>query len=322
MATIYNLKRQIKDQTNMKISYAKKYNSVLKKEPANTSPLIQMIIQLQYQKEINLQYSTIMGDQKIIYKIVSIQVSKKTNFILSGGMDNMIRLWEQQQDQNQWKEKIFKNTRSPISCMILNKQENSIIVGNKYGYLQIFYLNIENSMITFTNEIQHIHTKEICGISLNPSQNRIITCSLDKKIVLWRTNEKGYLENIEESKRDNAITGIFFLNDNKILLAENKKGLIQLKLANDIFQKNEQIIIQDENEDNYYFPIQYNQIRKILLIKSNRCIYILKELNNDVYEEKRKLELRSIKIYGTLSTNSKHLVIYNEEQIYSYVLFE
>ncbi|CAD8184900.1 unnamed protein product [Paramecium octaurelia] len=266
--------------------------------------------------EENVQFQAHNAD------VTSLVFSKKSNYLLSGGMDDYIYLWEELRGQNQWQKKISINTKSPISCMIFNKLENLIIVGNKYGFLQIWSLNIENNLIKIVDEKRQVHKNTIYAVSLNSSENRIITCSVDKQIILWGIDERGWLEMIASQERQNYVTRILFLNDNRILLAQNKKGLIQLKLENDKFQEKEQIIIEDLSEDHHYFPIQYNQIRNIIIIKHNRFIYILSNLQKDAYELLKKLEFQSMKIYGTLSTDRRHLVIYNEEKIQIYEIFE
>ena len=41
--------------------------------------------------------------------------------------------------------------------MILNSKENLIIVGNKYGFIQTWNLNVEQETITIVLEIRKVH---------------------------------------------------------------------------------------------------------------------------------------------------------------------
>lgn len=97
-------------------------------------------------------------------------------------------MWEEQFQPKGWSKKLSVNTKSPISCMILNQQENRIFLGNKYGFIQAWYIDYEKKSIGITHEMRKIHQNCIYDISLNTSENRLITCSEDKKIILWSIN--------------------------------------------------------------------------------------------------------------------------------------
>ncbi|CAD8100030.1 unnamed protein product [Paramecium primaurelia] len=254
--------------------------------------------------------------------INSLVFSKKSNYLFSGGDDFFIHIWEELKSKNQWKNKISINTKWPISCMILNSKENLIIVGNKYGFIQTWNLNVEQETITIILEIRKVHQQNIFGISLNLFEDRLITCSQDKKIILWSIDQRGLMQKITEQERINFVSSIIFLYDNTILLTQNKKGLIELKLDDDTFKQDEKIILEDPSEDCPNFPIQFNKTKNIIIIKHNQFVYMYRELNKGSYDLQNKIVFDSIKVYGAFSSKGKYLVTLNEQLLRLYELVE
>ncbi|CAD8199699.1 unnamed protein product [Paramecium pentaurelia] len=252
--------------------------------------------------------------------INSLVFSKKTNYLFSGGDDFFIRIWEELKSKNQWKNKISINTKSPITCMILNKKENLIIVGNKQGFIQTWNLNVEQETITIVLEIRKVHEQNIFGISLNLFEDRLITCSQDKKIILWIIDKRGLIQKITEQERINFVSSIIFLYDKTILLTQNKKGIIELKLDNDNFKEDEKIILEDPSEDYPNFPIQFNKTKNIMIIKHNQFVYMYRELHQGSYDLQNKIVFDSIKLYGAFSSECKYLVTLNEQFLRLYEL--
>ncbi|CAD8101709.1 unnamed protein product [Paramecium sonneborni] len=275
-------------------------------------------IKIQQFNEGNLSQITIL--QGHVKNISCILFSKKTNSIFSGGYidDHLICLWEEK-IQNNWELTVQKDSRSPITCMELNQQETKLIVGNQYGFVQIWEIDYKKKIISIHDEQRKIHKKVVYGVSLNKSETQLVTCSGDSKIIVWKICEQGMLEVLRELIEDTFVSRIRFLDNHRFVVSQSQRGLIEFKISS--LEITKKTIVQTDYEDCHYFPIQYHKDSQLMVVKHYRSVYLIKEFNHGDYNCIKKLNFDSNKILGALSNNGKHLIIQNENKFYYYQLF-
>ncbi|CAD8188345.1 unnamed protein product [Paramecium pentaurelia] len=220
---------------------------------------------------------------------------------------------------DKWETRFNIYANSPINCMTFNKAENLLITGNQQGFIQAYKLDFIRGQIFLINEIKKSQNF-VYQVSFNKSENRLVACTKDELILILNIGYDGGLTMFKLIKRNKFACRIIFLDDERILLAQ-RQALIELQLQNDTIQET---IIQetDSDKDWYQFPIQYNQAQDVIVIKQNKYIYIIKELNKGNYLLQQKLDFDSIELFGTISNCGIYLITWNNQKLQTYMLLK
>ena len=185
-------------------------------------------------------------------------------FLLEGGyLDGLMLLTD---FNNNNVEKIYNpNDKSPVTCMVINHEENIIIVGNNIGIIYAYEVN-ENSFMLI-KKIQY-HQKAINYLFLSDELNAFISSSEDKYINIYSLPECDIIHSFEIEEPEFALLSGKPL---PICITYSKK---ENKLLS--YSVNGHFIIGVEVENIPQYPIIYTNrhFRDYLIYSIKGFIYI------------------------------------------------
>jgi WD40 repeat protein len=167
--------------------------------------------------------------------------------VISGGMDDTIKLWNVESKKL---EKIFTGHTSAISSVHFLQSGENILSGSYDGTAKLWSIKDENLIKTFKG-----HSGCVYDIALTNDSLHFITAGEDKKLILWDLNSGNILNtfigherivcNVSISNDDNLI--LSNSGDNSLRLWDINSG-IEIKRFNNIFDKTSEIQFIENNK--------------------------------------------------------------------------
>ncbi|CAD8120379.1 unnamed protein product [Paramecium sonneborni] len=201
-----------------------------------------------------------------------------------------------------------------IMCLAISPiMEDFLVTGSRDNQIKLW--SSINQQYSCSQTIID-HNNCVCGLSINQSENQIISCSLDQMILI-----------LEKIKTINQQTGFYYKKSMLINLGiDYVVQIIQFLFFNPIhtkiknykqFVKSSEFSIKNEgNACYYFFPSQFNLKKNILIIKNKNNINVIKvQLSTS---QNIQLNLNQIIgfgdncIFGTLSFDGEYLITWDE----------
>ncbi|KAM3128862.1 hypothetical protein pb186bvf_018997 [Paramecium bursaria] len=227
---------------------------------------------IQLSQKISHTYYKLQYSDSYIYTAT---ISNNLQFIVSGGSDNYLKIWDYQTysriNSIKFNSKVFSlkfTDDSKILYVATKKHLYQLFVPNKFkqlykqkiyfGFGVVFYcitnttllLSFRNGIIMRSNitsrklqfQIQ-AHSQSICGLDYNRNLNIFASGSVDKSIKLWNGNEGSLI--IEKCKAHNnvnfgSIAQVLFLSNNQLISLDHSQNMIIWDIN---FQKKELLYI-------------------------------------------------------------------------------
>ncbi|CAD8179052.1 unnamed protein product [Paramecium octaurelia] len=246
-----------------------------------------------------------------------LEFNTKNNTFVSGSQDKTLRIWE-------WDMNFQKYICSKIlegfvefQCVCFNIDENQMISG---GQNQVSFWRFQDT--NWSNyQILDLDTDHIQGLSLSPSQQRLLICLKNQKIVILQqinTNNQIIWKVLNKINLNMQGHSIFFNNDNLIAFQENRKPQIlifQLQSEeNKIDQKTQLIFNQDDDFSSIQSPFIYNENKKNFLVKINCYIFIITTSENQYLSLYQKIQFSNCEVQGVLSKDGKLYISWNYKE--------
>ncbi|CAD8067330.1 unnamed protein product [Paramecium sonneborni] len=262
-----------------------------------------------------------------ILSVTCIVTSNKVkNSFVSGSECGQLIIWKQK-TQQEWESQIQKS-QWPNS-IILNKYETQLIIATATSAIEIWDVDFNQNKLAFKYSLDDFHTNTIFDLSLNPQENRMVSCGDDNKIIVWKKEKEDPEWTVfQEINSSNYGTKVAFITDQSFIWMRcdskgedkqiNDKDRLQLyELVNNQYQINPFKFYQfDKDEkfiDFHLTPIIQNNKKQVYFIRFKRSIYILK-LEVQDFQLVTKLKFESNLIYATLSEDAQYLVVYLEDK--------
>ncbi|CAD8127858.1 unnamed protein product [Paramecium sonneborni] len=242
--------------------------------------------------------------------------SQYSNSFVSGSMDFTIKLWKEKSLLIWECSQSFQEHTDFISCIILSKDENFLFSGSYDKTIRIWRLDFPSKTLSQAQALEY-HTNLVLGLSLNPSEQLLVSCGQDLQINLWhkgKNNLWNFKQKIKQSIQDFGYR-IQFLNDSQFVwINKGYNGSISVfELENDLFieKLSKQINLSEEdNEDKDFFPIMHNTKLQVFFVKHKKSIYSFKqEINSNITQISNVQISDNPEFYGVFTNNGKYVVI-------------
>ena len=195
-------------------------------------------------------------------------------FLLEGGyLDGLMLLTD---FDNNYVEKIYNpNDKSPVTCIVMNKEENIVIVGNKLGI--IYAYEVKETTFLLIRKIQY-NQKAINYLFLSDELNALVSSSEDKYINIYSLPNCKIIHSFEVEEPQFALLSAKPLPVCVIYSKSNKKLLI--------YSVNGHFINGVEVENKPQYPIIYTSkhFRDYLIYSIKGSIYIRSLPNLELFK--------------------------------------
>ena len=74
--------------------------------------------------------------------------------------------------------------------MILNREETLLIVATVNCVIELWDVDFYQNKLTFNTSIPNTHQHTIFDISLNKSENRLVSCGGENRIIVWKKDKE------------------------------------------------------------------------------------------------------------------------------------
>ncbi|CAD8162077.1 unnamed protein product [Paramecium octaurelia] len=279
---------------NIMISSSGKFIKVWKLQGGNLSYDKKKYLIKAHQKDIN-----------------TLTYSKQQNMFVSGSDDNSIKIWTLNANNQFQQQQEIKTQSWPISSL-LKQDDSQLIVGLWNGNLLIF--NKNGNEYQLSKEIQ-AHQGQIYSISLNDSQDSLLTLGWDKKIKVYAQDGRIWKEATEIQLNQNGFRGSFISDDDIVFQPSESESTEFYK-----YLKNTKVIQKQRNvlnlgvaqEDKAFFPVQWNKPKGLFTIKLNKKLFVIKG-NDNQFQVVKTFEFSDERIFGAVTPNFDYLIIWNKK---------
>ncbi|CAD8196457.1 unnamed protein product [Paramecium octaurelia] len=256
--------------------------------------------------------------------------SNKQNSFISCSKDKTIRCWQQLNQKDWISSQPYQQHIGYVFCMILNQNEDLLFSGSGDQSIKVWKVDFNQNQLTFLYSLDK-HNNKVMSLSLNQSEDKLVSCAKDQnQIIVWERRENDQFEFkyfVKQSIQEKGLK-VLFIKDNQFIWITGGIEIDQLyvfELEQGVFQENKDKTIQltanNQNVDEYRFPIVYNRERNLILVRHKTYIYIIREINDAKYKIYDQFNCQTCLIYGTITNNGQYLVYWDEKQ-YGYSTYE
>ncbi|CAD8207040.1 unnamed protein product [Paramecium octaurelia] len=254
------------------------------------------------------QITTLSTHQMLIFCLI---FSNKCNSFLSGSNDS-ISMWQTKDDQS-WEN--VNTIQIGAYCMILNTNEAKLYIGGQES-ISVSDINFEKKKLDI---MWILPVKQAYCISLNEDETFLVACSNDKQIRIWQIQQHSIYEHqIIDTNQDGHkicfLTNTQFIWLPKEQYQQNSVYVYELQEGEFQHQKDKMIPLQTDAKcyDCLFFPIIFNQGRKMFAVRHKYYLYLLKICSNGKFKIVTQKEFLTDEIYGTMTKDGNNLVLWDE----------
>ncbi|CAK61772.1 unnamed protein product (macronuclear) [Paramecium tetraurelia] len=225
--------------------------------------------------------------------------SKQLNVFISGCIqiicwkEKSSNFWEKsiQFQEKEKNEKENEKKNNEITCLVLNSKEDQIIYGSRSQIINILAVDLRINKLEFLYFIKMSEGGWVSALSLNPSENLLLSCGYGNKIMIWKKQkENKWVPMTEPTKyqdkyKEDPCKAIFVEDDEFILFDSHKQFYSSYK-----YYQKDKIVKQNYKRD---FTDLFQSLllqsfdlkleKNLLFALSKDCIYILRKKNNGQY---------------------------------------
>ncbi|CAD8212031.1 unnamed protein product [Paramecium pentaurelia] len=255
--------------------------------------------------------------QKHIDDVTCLLYSNYLNSFISGcgNDDGSIVCW-QMGNNYEWKSsQPFQQHKLGLRCMIMNHEENQLITGSLDKTIIIWKLDFKQNNLVYQYTLQK-HQNKLLSLSINDSETCFVSCSEDQSIIIWikQQNIWKFKQILQQSIYDIG-RQIKFLSDTQFIWLQQNQGILHF-FEGQNFQFEEiiekQLILNNQKQDWNLFPIIYNKLKNIIVIRYNSTVFILRIQQNGYLKIMADpIQCQSEFIYGSLSKDGQYIVLWD-----------
>ncbi|CAD8064948.1 unnamed protein product [Paramecium sonneborni] len=241
--------------------------------------------------------------------ITCLSFMKQSNGFVSGSKDMTIIIWMMKNNVILEVQRILNAHSDWIVCLIINNNDNLIISGSDDKSIK-FWIKQNNwkHSQTLLN-----HNGRIRSLSLNQSQNQLISCAAqDDRILVYQSENNNTWILIQVIQQCGQ--RICFLNDYIFTVQQMKTQEMQiyeLNLQNKLFYQAKNIYVQSGNGCDWLFPKQFIKTKQLLINKNGQNLNIIKLRNNGEIITEQSIDFQTYFFYGAVTDDGEYLVTWN-----------
>ncbi|CAD8127922.1 unnamed protein product [Paramecium sonneborni] len=241
-----------------------------------------------------------------------------------------------------------------VNCLLLNKDEDLLFSGGSDKSINVWHSNFKNNQLIYLYSLnEHSRTVlslslnqsetllASCGyqefiiwsktfrdkekFELLKQQNNIMNTTQFEQL---KQNQLPYFQpdkqQFSKSQQKLLIPNgckIQFITDSQFIWVTDDKSINQVlvfELQDDKFilqnDKTIELIENQQSDDQYYFPIVYNQDKQLILIRHKHHIYLIKNVQDAKFNILASKNCGTAYNYGTMTDDAKYLVSWDKSQ--------
>ncbi|CAK89356.1 unnamed protein product (macronuclear) [Paramecium tetraurelia] len=234
---------------------------------------------------------------------------KKTLQFVSGSTDNLIIIWSWNEKRKWYCDQILNGHSDYVrGGLIMNNKEDLIISGSDDKTIRFW---VKRNNIWRLNQTLTDHVQEIKSISLNGSENQLVSCSTGYEIIVFKLNTEQQWMKKQQIQVDQEGYSLYFLSDTLFTFLSHKSDLLYIYEFDEPqqqFIKTKQIKLISGDKTIDYFPQQYNKEKQILLVKIGKTINIIKTIDQQQFVPVQFIENKDNYLYGAMTNDAEYLV--------------
>ncbi|CAD8215482.1 unnamed protein product [Paramecium octaurelia] len=207
--------------------------------------------------------------------------------------------------------------------IIFHQNEDLLFSGSYDKSIKVWKVDFNQNQLIFLYSLDK-HNDEVMSLSLNQSEDKLVSCADNQnQIIIWERRQNNQFEFkyfVKQSIQEKGLK-VKFIKDNQFIWITGGKEIDKLyvfEIEQGIFQENKdktiQLIANNQNVDEYRFPIVYNKERNLILVRHKTYIYIIREINDAKYKIYHQLNCETIGIFGTITNNGQYLVYWDSKK--------
>ncbi|CAD8062891.1 unnamed protein product [Paramecium primaurelia] len=212
----------------------------------------------------------------------------------------------------------FKKLKNSFGCMIINGNGNNLFTSSE-NIISVWRLNFQQNQMLTCQQLLEQHKWAINAISLNKSENKLVSCSKDKKIIVWGLNENNQWEYKHDVRQSILECGnaLYFLKDSQFIWVSGEMyGLDCIYVYEEWGEQFEEVLgktinlPKHQNEVSISPVVYIDQQKQIILISQKNSIYLLREKSdgNLCIETQILRAIQSHQQSQSLTQDGKYLV--------------
>jgi pSer/pThr/pTyr-binding forkhead associated (FHA) protein len=194
-----------------------KSNIINEKKVIENTPLVDHILM---SKSIwNLvNFTQIKHIKTDIDKIQCLAISNDNKFIVTGGSDKLVKLWNVEKEKEIAS---FVGHKMAINAVSFSDDNKFIVTGGSDKLVKLWNVEEEKEIASFVG-----HKMAINAVSFSGDNKSIVTGGSDKLVKLWNVEEEKEIASFVGHKM--AINAVSFSSDNKFIVSGGNDKLIKL----------------------------------------------------------------------------------------------
>ncbi|CAD8105591.1 unnamed protein product [Paramecium primaurelia] len=246
-------------------------------------------------------------------KVTCLHFMKKSSTFVSGAGDNLILIWELNNEQI-WKlQQQLDGHSGAICCLVLSKNENLMITGATDKKIMIW--KKLNQWIHFQTLFHH--ENEINSLSLNQAENQLISCARQENKIIISTKHSKDLLWLEARYIQTTQWGLSlsFINDSLFTFQPYNQKVLELyqrKEGSEEFLKSGQIELKKNSESMKVSSQIYIKSKSVFFHQNGSQIFIFR-ITDDFEFIIKSFEFQSDRIVGCITPDCKYLVTWDDQ---------
>ncbi|CAD8101291.1 unnamed protein product [Paramecium primaurelia] len=246
-----------------------------------------------------------------------IKFGLQSNFLVAGGSDETMLVWEYQ--KNTWKINTqLVGHKGRVSAFIISKKDDSIISSSEDGTIKIWVTQGENNGWKCQETLKCM-TGQIYSVVENSKSDLLASCSANKIITFWRqqrisTNNQLQWKKFQHIRNEDYGTKICFIDHDKLTWQPTSDGqlyLFQMNPNNNLFELKNKIILGQGNYDFHYFQSIYSDISRLLIVRHKYRIYFIKMDDNEEFRIQQIIPFSTNWNFAALSSDEKYFITWD-----------
>ncbi|CAK62879.1 unnamed protein product (macronuclear) [Paramecium tetraurelia] len=249
--------------------------------------------------------------------IQSLYFMQRSSSFISAGNDKQIIVWRMN-NQKEWQsyQKLEGHT-DRINCLIMNNKEDCIISGSNDTTIKFW---VQENQQWKCNQTLLDHKGYIRCLSLNISQNMLISCGQDKLLLIIQQNNNNKIWNtIQKISVERQGYSLCFITDQMFTFQPysiNIMHIYQLNTKSQQFIKIEQeVSINSGSGCSQFFPQKFIKEKQILLNKNGQNVNLIRLHGNGQFKTEQSIQNKGdcCGLFGIISNDGSYLVTYESQ---------
>ncbi|CAD8122655.1 unnamed protein product [Paramecium sonneborni] len=248
-------------------------------------------------------------------KVTCLQFINESSSFISGSSDKTIVIWEQD-DQFQWKcQQQLQGHSQCISCLIVSKSGKFIISGSLDTTI-IIWKKVQNIWNWF--QTLQYHKKKIISLSLNHSENQMISCAHEETMIQIATynSDTQFWTKTHIIKTNQWGLSLHFINETLFTFQPYNSKIFQLYTKQNgkkEFFKIKDIQLNKSGQSIISFPQIFNNTKSLLLLKNGPQIVIFRITQDQQFIIDGLINFYSDEIIGSITPDFQYLVTWDNQ---------